>query len=307
MDSEALRPPDSKLSKGKPRAASGSCFNPSRSGTSWGSGRRAEGRACEAGAPLAAFRLLAIREARGPRRTARHEITQELCSQRLRGPRTPADPTTRICRPDHPHHFQRLQTGSPLANSCHTPAIPGVGGGRGALVCDKKGPEVPWKDTALSQLARPRRLHGPRACPAAPAGISVCDSFPSCWGTRCGPRHWAGDAGGGQAAGGSCPASNASQSTSASPAASLAAARAARTHPSRLIAKAFGHRPLPRWGRRGQMGSRRTGRALGVSPKGAGDWGLGGGGGGGEQQCGSSKDSPRGQNLETRLARRRDG
>ena len=55
-------------------------------------------------------------------------------------------------------------------------------------------------------------------------------------------------------------------------------------YPSRLIAKAFGHRPLPRWGRRGQMGSRRTGRALGVSPKGAGDWDLGGGGGGGEQQ-----------------------
>lgn len=95
------------------------------------------------------------------------------------------------------------------------------------------------------------------------------------------------------------------QSISASPAASLAAARAARTHPSRLIAKAFRHRPLPRWGRRGQMGSRRAGRALGVSPKGAGDWGLGWGGG--EQQCGSSKDSPRGQNLETRLERRRDG
>ena len=53
VDSEALRPPDSKLSKGESRAASGSCFNSSPSGTSWGSGGRAEGRACEAGAPLA--------------------------------------------------------------------------------------------------------------------------------------------------------------------------------------------------------------------------------------------------------------
>ena len=44
VDSEALRPPDSKLSKGESRAASGSCFNSSPSGTSWGSGGRAEGR-----------------------------------------------------------------------------------------------------------------------------------------------------------------------------------------------------------------------------------------------------------------------
>ncbi|CAI9169138.1 unnamed protein product [Rangifer tarandus platyrhynchus] len=45
VDSEALRPRDAKLCKGKPRAASGSCFNPSPSGTRCGSSGRAD-RAC---------------------------------------------------------------------------------------------------------------------------------------------------------------------------------------------------------------------------------------------------------------------
>lgn len=88
------------------------------------------GVSARAGPPRPAFCLLAIREAREPRRPARQEIAQLLGSRRLRGLRSPAGPTTQICRPDQQHHFQGLQTGSPPASSCHTAPSPSV---RGAL------------------------------------------------------------------------------------------------------------------------------------------------------------------------------
>lgn len=207
---EALRPRDAELCKGKPRAASGSCFNPRAGGP---------GVPASPGPPRPAFCLLAIREARGPRRPALQEIAQLLGSRRRRGPRSPAAPRTAISRPDQQHHFQGLQTGSPPASSCLT-APPPVSGG--PLVCGKVGPTVPGEDSALSQLARPQRLHGrpasrPRACPAGPCRRFSLRSFPSCCGL--GPR-----AGGGRQL-----SRHERRPISASPAASLAVARAART------------------------------------------------------------------------------